>query len=366
MRFKKYFPIVLLFLVAIFAFTFFAKKETTPKTPAEATLTESSNEPAVVAVKLQTIQESQSLKIKKEYPALVTAKQEAQIIAKTGGVIVSINFDLGDKIQKGTTLAVLDEDNNLSTGETGYKSEQIKQLEIAKETAHESLRLARRNYANTKSKTNKTAKEIAELNRDSTSTALESALERHLVTAPLTGTITQKTTSIGNSITAGQSLGTISATGETTITFFLDEEEVKLIKQNQTIILKDNQKKETPGKITAVSSSADPATKRFLAEAEPLTKTDLSLGTVISVIVETTIIPSQKEAFLLPLSALTIGQNENFIFIAQEGKAKKTAVTVNKISGEIAEVTASLPKETLIVVENNKLLEDNQTITQEK
>ena len=71
---------------------------------------------------------------------------------------------------------------------------------------------------------------------------------------------------------------------------------------------------------------------------------------------------SGNNSLILPLSTLTIGQNETYLFTAEEGKAKKVSVEILKISGETAEVSAELPPDALGIVEGNKLVQEGEGI----
>ena len=113
------------------------------------------------------------------------------------------------------------------------------------------------------------------------------------------------------------------------------------------------------GKISALSSSADDITKRFLVEAQPDNNdTGFAPGTITDATLNISIKPSYPSDILLPLSAITVGQNGNSIFTDENGCAKEVSVTIIKILGETAEVKTDIPEDSLIVISGNQSLQD--------
>jgi RND family efflux transporter MFP subunit len=157
-------------------------------------------------------------------------------------------------------------------------------------------------------------------------------------------------------------LTTISKTGKLKVQFFVDQEQFSHFSLGLTVSLADNDGKTFSAKITNTSSQADAATKKFLIEAVPLEKNTLLSGTIINVSLDITEQPQNSDAILLPLSSITIGQNESYLFIASNGKAKKINLTINHITGEIAEVKLDLPKDTQIIISGNKSLKDGDVV----
>ena len=67
----------------------------------------------------------------------------------------------------------------------------------------------------------------------------------------------------------------------------------------------------------------------------------------------------------MPLSALTVGQNDTTIFIAADKTAKKVPVTVHKINGETAEISSDhIDAATQLVFDGGKFLEEGDKIEQ--
>ena len=99
-----------------------------------------------MAVIAQSIKESGSLKENLEYSAIVSGDQEAKIFAKTNGNAKEVKFNAGDKVKMGDLLVRIDEPG-ANVGQ-GFNSAQVKQAQIAASQAQASYQMARTNYLN--------------------------------------------------------------------------------------------------------------------------------------------------------------------------------------------------------------------------
>jgi len=345
--------LILIFIVTIV----FSKKQTPAENPAP-------KDASVVSV--QKVRDSTSLLQIVEYPAIIAGDQQISLGANSSGIITGLNFDLGDKIFQGNQLAVIDEiGNNSGVGDNGLKSSSIQALELAEKSAEERYKLAKRNYEDDDSYANKKAKELAKIDLEAAKVSLNGALNSHFVTSPITGTVTQKLVSNGDAVVAGQKIAMISKTALTKIQFFVDREEYSNFKIGTEIKINEDGKT-IPGKIINIAPEADPVTKRFLIEAEPSEKNALLIGSLINVSLELTKFPTAPGNLLLPLSAITIGQNESNIFIAENERAKKINIEIQKVQGEHAEIKTDLPLDAEIIMKGSKLVQDGDEISIQK
>lgn len=317
----------------------------------------------IIAVKIKQASDSKSLTKSIGYPATVSADQQAVVTAKTSGTIVSLNFDLGKYVAAGSSLARIDDTgSNLNSGENNLRSSQVQQLEIATRQAEESLKLAKKNEDEDSTPATRTAKDVAKLQLENAQIALASALDSHSVSAPISGKIVSRNVSLGDSVSVGQSIAEISKTGKMKVSFFVEQEKVAsfAVGQKVSLDLPDDIYKDAY--ISSIAPQADQTTKRFRVEAFPEDSSKLIAGTIISVATEQTLTAQATNHFILPLSAVTVAQNENYIFIANGDTAKKVFVEIIKISGESVEIKADIDADSGIIIEGNKLLKDGSKI----
>lgn len=355
----KKFIIITSLLISVLLVTGCQKKD-----PAQ---TEPANKPkiaAAVPVKVQTIAQSRQINQQLTYPGTVAYDQEITVESQTSGTIRSMTFDLNKKVYAGQTLVIIDDTGGHldPSNKYDYQSGEIQQLELAVEQAEESLHLAKKNYQALKNYTNKSAKESAEIQYDHAKVALRSALDRHQVLSPISGTITDRSVAVGDSVAVGTPIATISQTGKVIVKFYVNQDELPDFQLQQTIQAVDGDNQQFSLVVSNISTTADSASKRYLIEAIPADRQNLLSGTLVTVKVNLKQTLADENSLILPLSAITIDQNENYLFIDADGQAKKITVSVNKIQGETAEIRLNLPETTAIVIDGNKLLKDGDML----
>jgi RND family efflux transporter MFP subunit len=298
-----------------------------------------------------------------DYPAVVEGMQEALIRANAAGVITALNFDFSDNVYQGMFLARIDDTGSyLDEGEEDFKSAQVQQQELALEQAQQAYKNARDAYEKQKTDINRRAKKIADLQRESAQLALDAALNNRVVTAPISGVVTSKEVAVGDSVSAGQLIARISKTDKKKVVFYASNQEYSSLKKGGIIKGKASQEHEFELKIDNISPKADETTHRFKIEAMPLQALDIPIGTVLTVELPLSSQATAVQSYLLPLSAVTVGQNENYVFINQQGRAKKVSVSLGKVTGEKVYITGEISEDALVVVDGNKLLEDGDIL----
>jgi predicted acetyltransferase len=129
--------------------------------------------------------------------------------------------------------------------------------------------------------------------------------------------------------------------------------------------ISDNNGNKVPGKIYNLTPQADAMTKRFLVEVRQENATSsvkFISGTVVNVSVVLKKTAQDEKNIILPITALEITQNGNFVFLIENGKAKKTKVEIVKIDGETAEIKIDAAPEALLIIDGNKLVRDGDPV----
>jgi len=356
MKFKLIASIILIAIITTLAFRFTQKK------PATDELLEKNP----VAITTQSAKDSQIFEKTISYPAILASESQINITANTSGVITQINFELGKNVYKNQRLATIDSAGTVSkAGENGLRDSQIKSMELAVQIAQQNYKLARDAYRKDDTYANKKAKEIADINLLSAQSALKGALDGQFITTPLNGTVTQKLVSLGDSVSFGQTIATVSQLGNLKIQFFVDKEELSYFKIGDMVTIKENNNV-IAGKISKISPQADEATKRFMIEAVPSDNKNLLIGSVATVEFNINYRPANTDGLILPLSSITTGQNESYIFIVKDNKAQKAPITVSRVFGEMAEIKTTLQEDDQIIIDGNKLLKEGDAVTLEQ
>lgn len=285
--------------------------------------------------------------------------------AKQGLVNIDLNNStLLDSLRQAAQIAQQQEASakqslaNLKSGNTSQQNQ-----------AGFNYNLADNQFANAKVKIDaqvnaaRTQAETAQLQYNNAVVALQNLFDAHSVIAPIDGTVTKVFIANGQAVSQGQSIATVSQVQNIKVQFYIEAGDLLDIKPGLPVKVVDNNNVTYSGAISAVSPQADPLTKRFLAEIK-LEKADgLLLGTVVNVSLETVKTASGQGLIILPLSAVTVGQNGNYIFIADNNTAKKVNVEIKEVLGELAKIQVDLPTSTIIITDGNRLLQEGQAVS---
>ncbi len=206
--------------------------------------------------------------------------------------------------------------------------------------------------------------DLARIQYENALTALQNVMDIHETIAPMSGILVKKAADVGNTVSAGQLLAVIGTPDRLKIQFFVDADHYDGLAVGLPVTVTDRDGAAASGTVSGITPQADAVTRRFLVEAKLVdNKTGkFELGTIATVTVPYTRLAPQG-ALILPLSAVDVGQNGATIFLANDGTAKKIEVEMGRIEGETAEVFPNdLPKNALIIVDGNRLLQDGDKI----
>ncbi|MBI5422250.1 efflux RND transporter periplasmic adaptor subunit [Candidatus Peregrinibacteria bacterium] len=198
----------------------------------------------------------------------------------------------------------------------------------------------------------------ARLQYENSLVGLNSLSGNYRIPAPIAGVVTRKLFSVGDTVSPGQLLMTLSRSDLTKAQFFVDQETLPSLAVGMVAQLRTSAGTSFEARVTSISTRADEATKRFMVEAEPKAGSHLALGTVADIFLDLDQVSQDPTHFILPLSAIDVGQNGNRVTLAQDGQAQKAEVAIVRISGEVAEIAADFPPDALIVVEGNRLAQE--------
>jgi membrane fusion protein (multidrug efflux system) len=230
------------------------------------------------------------------------------------------------------------------------------------------VNLAQNQYENTRVKiesqvsSSRMQMESAKLQYNNAVTALQSLYDSHSLISPIAGTVTKLPIADGQTVSQGQVALVVSQPENLKIQFYVEADNLQSINPGLPAKIIDAGGTEYSGLVVTVSPQADSLTKRFLAEVKLDEGSSLLLGTVVDVKLDIIKNAASAEFSILPLSAITIGQNEKYIFIADNGVAKKVPVEVNEVIGEYAQIKTDLAANAAIVIDGNRLLREGQTV----
>lgn len=260
--------------------------------------------------------------VRDEVEALGTSKayESVTITPKVSDVVTSIRFDDGQIVKQGQLLAKLQD------------AEQQARVELARIKVRENTREFDRISSLVTSKT------VAETERDRLQTLIESAraeveqaqaaLRDRQITAPFNGRLGLRQVSVGSLVTPGVVITTLDDISVIKLDFSVPERFIQdllpgKIVEASAVAYPD---KLFRGKVVSIDSRVNPTTRAVVVRAEiPNPDGQLLPGMLMKV----KLIKQNREALLLPESAIIPIQNRHYIYLANsEGVVEERQVTI--------------------------------------
>lgn len=395
--------IVLVAVGAIFAFKGIVLGGTNKST---SVVTANINKTSVKVIKASTDIVGNSA----SFNASLEASEEGTISNKVGGKVVQVSFENGQTVSAGQALAKIDDTdirNNIKASEAQLAAAQA-QLRSAESSANSSqigiskqqtnLETAQRNYDRTKalydqgaeSKVNfeaaesslklaqadlESARASAESSSLSTETqraniqkaqtdlnTLRESLQNTVITAPTSGVVSGKSITVGQYLSPGAVLGKVENISPIYAVIEVKDSDLSYVKLGaQTKFKLSNEDSvEYDGVVKSIDGSADSASRVFKCRIQIDNKDGkLKPGVFGNIKIAT---DENKKAITLPLKALGGSEGNYYIFINNNGVAKKQTVTTGEISGDTVEIKSGVKDGESIITTNVGTLQDGDGV----
>lgn len=250
-----------------------------------------------------------------------------------------------EKLANSLKIAVDSAESQLATAKVAYDNSLVN-LERAKQAKEQQILSAQMSIDSSLGQLN--------LNRDQFSDLI--------LKAPISGRITKKAVDMGTEASPGQLIAQVSQTNELKIEINLSSEDAYLVETGQKVIINDKYEAE----ISSINPVADEITRKVKAEIRFDNKdNDLIPGTTVDIEIPSTEEKIEETVFdsiFIPIKAVNINQIENFVFVAEENKAKKALVEIGKQKGNLIEILSGLKTGDMLIVDGGRILEDGDRI----
>lgn len=325
------------------------------------------------------------------FSGFVQGANQVTVSPKTSGYVVKMLKEEGDFVKAGETLAVLDGTElsaakkaallNLEATEKSAKKTE-KYYEQKVDEAEANLKKAEKEFAlgNATEQDVEVAEESvksAKKLRDSQAAAQKSAVAQAqgqelissanagdiFVSAPFSGVITQKNISLGTSVSPGTAIYTMASPTELEINLAVPARLAKNLEKNYSVRITDSAgEKNASGVVFSISQAIGRYTQQSSLRVRFASKTEAQkffLGEYVLVDIPQ---KQNKQALLIPESAVSYEYDDPFIFVVEGEKAKKRFIALgeNVSSGQI--VLAGLEENEMVVVEGLHNLKNEMPI----
>ncbi|MEA2006955.1 MAG: efflux RND transporter periplasmic adaptor subunit [Patescibacteria group bacterium] len=329
----------------------------------------------------------------------------ADMTAENSGRIRNVNFEVGNYVSKGQILAIFDQSNTENSAKVSLESAQrtlefankslkkIKdlvdkneeltknarkiaeiQLDQAKDGGDkDAIALAKRSLENAKDLEDQTEENSklqllsAEQQISRARTGIEQAqiaFENTIIKASISGLIVSKNVNNDQYINAGDIVAQIVGPGKLESVVSLNENQINRIQTGDEVTLSFSNQ-QAMGEIIALSSIANPSNNRFDVTIQSIDELSSQSHKTAQIDLQLKTVSKDENIFFVPLSAVSIGQQTNTVFIEQNKQAKTVEVELGESIGDQVEITNGLNKGDRLITKNNRGLREGESVTTE-
>jgi RND family efflux transporter MFP subunit len=195
----------------------------------------------------------------------------------------------------------------------------------------------------------------------------EKSLNNLSISAPISGEITFKSIELGSELMPGQKVAEVSQSNLVKVVVSLSSDDIYKISLGSTVKIND----ELEGLISAIDPAADPVTRKVKVEILFVNNdSELIPETFVDVIIPTAQAIEEGDAntestIFVPLKSVIITPTEKFIYIYDNGFAKKALVITGDIEGDSVEIISGVNFGDEIITVGHQSLEDGDAIGKE-
>ncbi len=343
-----------------------------------------------------------------DYTGEIKALEESDVAPKVTATIENIKYDIGDYVNEGDVLAVLDDtdyliayNQALATYNTAYGSLQqmTSQLETAVASAKIEYDNALLNYNRQKTlydagAISKVALEAAEtrlinaelnLNAansnyeiaitstyatakasvDSAKAVLDSAtnnLNNTVIKAPISGYIASKNGNVGQIAAVGSPMFSIKSAEVVNVEISVTESVIPYINVGTKTSVSVNSASMTDikGEVTVVNTVKNPQTGLYTVRIKIDNEDDkLKIGMMADVILET---QSKSGVIIIPSDSIIQDNDGYYVYVVKENVAEKRVITIGITNNDFTEVTSGLSADETVVVSGKEYISEENNI----
>lgn len=287
----------------------------------------------------------------------IEAERQVTVHAESAGRLVDLEIEEGDKVTAGQVLArirfdaqansLLRANTSLAKAQTDF--ERVEQLYNEKVLGHEEYQKARN------------AVDIAELDLRDRSREMKNTK----VTAPFSGTITQRMVTEGGFVTNGAQLLQVTDFGTLVARVFVPEKELDRVKvgQEALVVGKAAKGRKGTGKVLRISPIVDAGTgtvKMTVALPQELAG---SQGFLPGMYAEVTLtVDHREDVALVPKGAIVHDEEQTYVFVPEADKVRRVRVELGLQDAERVEILKGLGAGDAVIVAGQTGLKDGAKI----
>ena len=281
------------------------------------------------------------------------ALKSVDILPQDSGLIKSIGFASGDHVEKGQILAEMD--SNIERADLAEAKAALVQAKLALDRA---TKLRASNIAAKSTVDQLTAAEAA---AEAAVAKAEQRLADRIIKAPFAGMVGMNRVDAGARVTDSTVITTLDDLSSVEVEFALAErmfgsthlgqrvESTTVAYPGRTFI----------GKIAEIGSRVDPVSRSFKVKAlVPNPDNALRPGMFMHV----DVVLDAAEALVVPEEAVIAEASSSYVYVVEDGKARRQKVTIGRRAYGVAEILTGLTADARVVTRGTNKLRDGAAV----
>lgn len=318
----------------------------------------------IKVVKILDLKDSKNIVKSFEYPAQIEAFQDTNMAFEVAGKIVKFYFKEGEKVEKGSIIAKLDDEiykANYNSAKANYTQAEIDYNRYKK--LYEQNFIAKVDYEKQKQNLDvtKAALQVAKKNLDETQ-----------LIAEFDGVMAKKLVDDFARVKVKQAIVRLQDNSSYKIKFFVPESDILKFKGNLSpdyissliTFYVSLAEKRYEAKLIDISTTAEEVTRTFEATLQMPHQKNATILPGMTAQVEALIKKSKQNRIFIPYKSVFTDESKNsFIWqVNKNNRVQKQKIIVGEVSGDSVEVLSGLDDVSRIVISGVRFLESNDEV----
>ena len=279
-----------------------------------------------------------------ELTGTVEPDDVVHVYAKASGDITAVNVKAGDTVTKGQVLFTIDTEQ-VDTAKNSVDSAAVNLQKAQSDLARMQILYDGGDLSDQEYEQYTNAVKTAQLQYNSAKTSYDQQVGYSSVTAPISGKVESCSAEVYDRANMNGELCVISGEGEKKVTFYVTQRMLENLSVGDTLTV-EKSGKTYDAVINEINTMVDDATGLFKIEAQLADADDAATGSTVKLTVTT---GKAENVMTIPVDAVYYSGGNAYVYLYEDGKAKKASIEVGINDDDYVEVIDGLSADDLVV-----------------
>lgn len=288
--------------------------------------------------------ETGSIYLTTELTGTVEPDDVVHVYAKASGDITAVNVKAGDTVTKGQVLFTIDTEQ-VANAKNSVDSAQVNLQKAQSDLARMQILYDGGDLSDQEYEQYTNAVKTAQLQYNSAKTSYDQQVGYSSVTAPISGKVESCSAEVYDRANMNGELCVISGQGEKKVTFYVTQRMLENLAVGDSLTVEQSGNTYN-AVIDEINTMVDDATGMFKIEAQLANADDVATGSTVKLTVTT---GKAENVMTIPVDAVYYSGGKAYVYLYEDGKAKKASIEVGINDDDYVEVTDGLTADDLVV-----------------